>query len=202
MKTGLIYIIKNRVNDKVYIGQTTTTLRTRFTQHFKNSTVKSRHYKLYNAIKKYGKDNFYIELLENNIPINLLDQKEIEYIEKYDSFFNGYNSTKGGDGRTICKEYDENEIIRLYTQEKKSCKEIAPLFNVSYTTIFRVLLRKGVAIRHDGRKYDLIKTKLTKMWNNGIPIQQMAIRLNCDERTIRRCVKRFGLKPRHNHKLN
>ena len=41
MKTGIIYIIKNRLNDKVYIGQTTTDIKTRFNQHCKNSTLKS-----------------------------------------------------------------------------------------------------------------------------------------------------------------
>lgn len=99
--TGLIYIITNDFNDKVYIGQTTTNINTRFNQHCKKCVLASRHHKLQNAIKKYGKNNFHIQELENNIPIDELNRKEIEYIEKYNSFNNGYNSTKGGDGRYI-----------------------------------------------------------------------------------------------------
>lgn len=45
-------------------------------------------------MNKYGKENFYVELLEDDIPIDLLNEKEIEYIELYDSYYNGYNSTK------------------------------------------------------------------------------------------------------------
>ena len=111
MKTGQIYIIKNKINNKVYIGQTTTNYKTRFIQHCKPSCVRTRHYKLYNAIKKYGKDNFYIELLETNIPIDKLNEKEISYIEEYNSFNKGYNATKGGDGRTINKQYDEEKHL-------------------------------------------------------------------------------------------
>ena len=51
MKVGSIYIIKNKINDKVYIGQTTMTVHERFMVHLKPSTQKiRRNYKLYNAI--------------------------------------------------------------------------------------------------------------------------------------------------------
>lgn len=127
MKTGSIYIIRNTVNDKVYIGQTTVDVKTRFSQHCKNSTIKNRHYKLYNAMKKYGKDNFYCDVLEKNVNINDLDDREIFFINKYNSFENGYNSTKGGDGRTINNEYDEKEIVRLY-RSGESEQAIASMF--------------------------------------------------------------------------
>lgn len=55
MRTGSIYIIKNTVNDKVYIGQTTMTVHERFMVHMKPSTAKlKRNCKLYNAVTKYG----------------------------------------------------------------------------------------------------------------------------------------------------
>jgi hypothetical protein len=57
MRTGSIYIIKNTVNDKVYIGQTTMAVHERFMVHMKPSTAKlRRNYKLYNAVTKYGRD--------------------------------------------------------------------------------------------------------------------------------------------------
>ena len=194
MKTGQIYIIRNKVNDKVYIGQTTTNYKTRFMQHCKPSVTKTRHYKLYNAIKKYGKENFYIELLEENIPLIELDKKEIEYIEKYNSCKQGYNATKGGDGRTINKNYDENNIIKLYNAGISTTK-IGKLYNVCGTTITRALEKLGIKRRADGNKYQQFdKEKFVNLWNNKLfTIKQMAKEFNVNEKTIRRTAKRFGL---------
>lgn len=193
-KTGLIYIIKNTINDKVYIGQTTTNIRTRFCQHCKKSTIKNRHYKIYNAIKKYGKDKFYIEELESNIPIEELDQKEIEYIEKYNSFKNGYNSTKGGDGRTINKSYDETLIIQMY-KNGFSQSEIADVFKVSNATISRTLKKLNIETRHDGNKYETINTNdFISMWKSrNITRKEMAKHFKVAPETIKRHAIRLKL---------
>ena len=194
MKTGIIYIIKNRLNDKVYIGQTTTDIKTRFNQHCKNSTLKSRHYKLYNAIKKYGKEKFYIEILEQGVDINKLDEREIYYIEKYNSYLKGYNSTKGGDGRVINKEYDEKEIVALYNNGYL-LKQIGQIYNVSDATISRVLNKLNVKTRHDGNKYESFNVEeFKKMWaDKDIKIKDMAKFYNVNEKTIRRYAKRLKL---------
>lgn len=194
MKTGIIYIIKNRLNDKVYIGQTTTDIKTRFNQHCKNSTLKSRHYKLYNAIKKYGKEKFYIEILEQDIDINKLDEREIYYIEKYNSYLKGYNSTKGGDGRVINKEYDEKEILMLY-KNGYSLGKIGQIYNVSIATISRVLNKLNVKTRHGGNKYESFNIEeFKKMWvDKDIKIKDMAKFYNVNEKTIRRHAKRLKL---------
>lgn len=196
MKTGIIYIIKNNINSKVYIGQTTTNLQTRFSQHCKKSTLANRHYKLYNAIKKYGKEHFFIGELEKNIPLSELDNKEIYYIEKYNSFINGYNSTKGGDGRVINKKYDETQIVNEY-KNGRSCSEIGKMFNVSCATISRVLKKLNVKTRHDGNKYESFGETFIKLWNSGIAIKELATKYNVNEKTIRRAVIHYGLEKRH-----
>ena len=201
MKTGLIYIIKNTINDKVYIGQTTTTLKTRFAQHRKKSVISSRFYKLYNAIRKYGKDKFYIELLEKDIPINKLNEREIYYIDKFNSCNSGYNTTKGGDGRTINTNYDEQQIISCYKQGM-SCAEIGNLYGVSGTTINRVLSRKAIIRRHDGNKYESFGEKFCELWINGTPIKNLAKIYNVNEKTIRRATKHYNLPPRYSHTKN
>lgn len=51
------------------------------------------------AIKKYGKENFKFEVLLPGIPIEEIDDYEIEYIKKYESHVStgkGYNVSKGG----------------------------------------------------------------------------------------------------------
>ncbi|MBQ0112069.1 MAG: GIY-YIG nuclease family protein [Bacteroidales bacterium] len=187
-KYGTIYIIKNNVNEKVYIGQTTIPVIERFKQHCKNSVLRSRRYKLYNAMNKYGKNNFYVETLETNIPLSKLDEKEIEYISKYNSYFNGYNSTKGGDGRTINKVYDEEKIIDMYLKENKSSSEIAQLYDVNYATIIRVLHKNNIKVRHDGNKYEQFnKETFITMWNNKkLKIDDIAKYFDVIEKTMRR----------------
>lgn len=47
---------------------------------------------------KYGKENFTIELIEDNIPEDQIDSKESYYINKFNTFNEGYNMTLGGQG--------------------------------------------------------------------------------------------------------
>ena len=94
MKTGIIYRIYNLQNGKSYIGQTTT-FDVRIAAHFRgtdNSLV-------CRAIEKYGKENFKVEILEDNIPENLLSKLEILHIRFFNCKApNGYNLTDGGEG--------------------------------------------------------------------------------------------------------
>ena len=95
MNNGIIYIIRNRVNNKVYIGQTIQKLERRWQAHICASKTKDTH--LYKAMRAYGTDQFFIEVLEDNVSVEDLNQKEIDYIKKYNSYNDGYNSTLGGE---------------------------------------------------------------------------------------------------------
>ena len=110
MIKGYIYIIKNKINEKVYIGQTLLSVEERFKQHTKPSNSK-KHYKIYKAMNKYSVENFYYEILESDVSEEDINEREIFWIEKYDSFKNGYNSNPGGYGRTIYKDIDIKYII-------------------------------------------------------------------------------------------
>ena len=139
MRLGSIYIIKNKCNEKVYIGQTMQSVHERFTQHLKPSTIKKRgSYKIYNAINKYGKENFYYEILEDNVNLKDIDDLEIYYIAEFDSYNNGYNSTNGGDSKTICKIQDIALLKELF-RSKMFYKDIAKIFNVNTATVIRTL---------------------------------------------------------------
>ena len=63
---GLIYKIVNDVNDKVYIGQTTSSLQTRYQQHLTEAR-KNTQRKLYIAMNEIGIDHFSIQEIENCI---------------------------------------------------------------------------------------------------------------------------------------
>lgn len=94
---GIIYKIISPSN-KIYIGQTITSLEKRWKAHLEDA---HRNYKnhckvLNKAIKKYGDKNFIIEIIEE-CRDEELDNKEIEYIKKYNSQVpNGMNIKLGG----------------------------------------------------------------------------------------------------------
>ena len=97
-----IYKITNKINNKIYIGMTTKDIEVRWKQHLKVSKSKNdkNHRLIHKAILKYGVENFIFEKLYETDVINLehLKELEIKYIKEYNSFENGYNLTKGGDG--------------------------------------------------------------------------------------------------------
>ena len=87
----IIYKVTNKINGKVYIGQTTRTLEKRKWQHL-NLARRGHNNHFYNAIRKYGEDNFTWEVLCDGIDNKeLLNQLERYYITKFDSIKNGYN---------------------------------------------------------------------------------------------------------------
>jgi group I intron endonuclease len=183
MKTGSIYIIRNTVNDKVYIGQTTYSVKDRFHAHMKPSTAKQKSgYKLYSAMNKYGKEKFYCETLETDIPLERLDEKEIAYIAEYDSFKHGYNSTPGGDGRVINKLSNEEEVLAL-AKAGMGTKEIAKMFSVNHTTVIRTLHKLGFYYHTD-------PNKVLELYESGKSNKEIAKILGCSSTTVSRILDR------------
>ena len=91
-KVGYVYCIENILNEKKYIGITTRTIKERFAEHCKAESYIGR------AIRKNGIENFKVyELAVADCHKELCDL-EVYYIEKFDTFKNGYNQTIGGDG--------------------------------------------------------------------------------------------------------
>lgn len=99
-----IYIIRNSVNKKCYIGQTIHSIEHRLKKH----KEKSKRFKsaLYSAFDKYGFDKFYTESLkEGGFTREELNKLEIDYIKKYKTLSpNGYNLQGGGGSSSISEE--------------------------------------------------------------------------------------------------
>lgn len=204
MRNGRIYIIKNKCNNKVYVGQTTLSIEDRFKQHKKPTYRKRCTYKLYKAMNKYGVENFYVELLEDDIPYDLLDKREIYWIEQYDSFKNGYNSTPGGDGKTIYKLDDVNNILDRLRQGDM-IKDIAKDYNVSTYTITRTLHAFGYKakdFRKKGNKKEYLRTlpreKIKELYLQGKTYIEISEALKIHPKSISRVMKEYGIerKPR------
>lgn len=118
-----IYKITNKINGKSYIGQSNNIER-RFQEHqTKGSTSRIP---LDIAIKKYGKENFSYEIIEE-CDISKLNEREAYWIQQYDSIINGYNCSVGGDqqssgennGRAKLTETDIIKIRTAYANHEK-----------------------------------------------------------------------------------
>lgn len=98
-----IYKITNKLNGKVYIGQTKRNITVRFADHLSHALVSQRpndlNTKLYIAIREDGYKNFIVETIEEveGTPKEI-DEREIYWISFYDStsIDKGYNTDKGG----------------------------------------------------------------------------------------------------------
>jgi group I intron endonuclease len=87
----MIYKITNKITNDFYIGYTASALEFRFKKHIQNAKDGYKTH-LYNAIRKYGKDNFIIECLQEDGNLN---EDESLWIGKLKP---KYNMTKGGEG--------------------------------------------------------------------------------------------------------
>lgn len=134
-----IYKITNKYNNKSYIGQSID-IKRRFRDH-KNYPIEYSDYPLYRAFRKYGIDNFLFEVL-TECPIDKLNEEEKKYIKHYNSYYNGYNQTTGGQGSSnqankLSKE-DVKIIYDLLMNTTILQKDIAIMFNVGEDTISEI----------------------------------------------------------------
>ena len=88
-----IYKITNKVNNKVYIGQSKRPINERFNRHINDAVNNILDTHFARAIRKYGKENFSIEQIDEANNQDELNLKEQYWIRKYDSVKNGYNET-------------------------------------------------------------------------------------------------------------
>lgn len=187
---GFIYIIKNTVNSKVYIGQTRTSIEQRWKEHLRHAQYGDQV--INRAMKKYGVDKFYIETLEI-CDVSILDEREIYYIDLYDSTdkSKGYNVSIGGNTpRFKRKALSISDLIDLYVNKEFTLEEIASKFEVSRYIISTELRNAGITIRdrHDSAsRYNKIpKETLENALKIGKSLRGSAKVLNIPYSTFKR----------------
>lgn len=156
-----IYVIKNRVNNKVYVGQSVNP-GLRFITHCKPSADTGRCL-IAEAIQKYGANNFWYEILESQV--ENYNEREQYWIEKLNSLApNGYNIMDGGDKpptyhgieHPFSRFSDMNQVEQLKEELRttnKSLSQIAASYGVSKRTVLRI--NQGLHYEKLGETYPL-----------------------------------------------
>lgn len=131
-----IYKIENLINGNKYIGQSQN-INQRWRSH--RAYAETKDTPLYKAIRKYGIENFSFEILEE-CKIEELNDKEVYWINFYDSYRNGYNQTIGGDGNRHSVKLSEEQVFEIYKRLEgiETMEKIAKDYNVSHVTISNI----------------------------------------------------------------
>lgn len=138
---SFIYRIINKINNKCYIGKTEKSVDTRFRQHIAESKrERCKNRPLYRSFNKYGVENFHIEILEET---NNPEEREIYWIEKFGTFKDGYNATKGGDGKSYI---DEKLIISMLIENNFNCGKVGKLLNHDFSTIKKIAVKYNIFV--------------------------------------------------------
>lgn len=171
-----VYALVNKINGKMYVGSTKRDLKIRLKRHFVKANEGSVC-SIHKALRKYGKDNFDIRMIEEFSTRKDMLDGEISWISYFNTYKSkyGYNDTPGGDGgntnsgkkfspkwvigiskslagkpqisKRKFSEEIEKEICRLYLEEKKSAYLLGKDFNCNRNTIFNILKRNNLEIR-------------------------------------------------------
>ena len=169
-----IYIIKNDVNSKVYIGQAKN-VKQRFQAHCKPSSAYVENDLVAKAIQKYGKSHFWVEILEEKV--ENYNEREQYWIDKYNSIRpNGYNIMNGGEEpptfsgvnhpESKFTEHILNEIIFDLKYSDLSYRQMAKKYDTNASTIGdinkgRTYLQKDIEypIRNNPNDYGKISNE-------------------------------------------
>lgn len=152
---GIIYKIENTITHKIYIGQTTHPRGfngrydhkgigiERVYKDLKSKRDRGTNVNLYllRSIETCGFDAFIVdELFDTALTFEELNEKEAYYINKFDSYANGYNMTSGGDSisgynrlsgkdcpnsKRICQISLDGEMVKIWDCATDASKELS-----------------------------------------------------------------------------
>lgn len=197
MRYGSIYLIKNKVNGKKYVGQTIFSVDVRWKSHISSDkSVVSK------AIKKYGLENFeFIELCSAKTEIDL-NELESYFIKLYDSAgLNGYNLTLGGDAS--CGKFTKEVRLKMRMAKLgKKRKDIHANQSGSSKEIFEHAQRLEGETENVNNpstssrqpcvsKYELNKEEIISLYNENKSSYFIAKKLNLDKSHICRYLKKW-----------
>lgn len=194
-----IYKITNTETGMSYIGKTEKDFNRRFRQHL-NALKAQRHPNKYlqHSYNKYGSDKFSFEIIEAFEPDEDVNLNELEqyYIELYDTYNNGYNLTKGGEGTLGF--YLSEETRRKLSEAKKGYipwnKGKSGIYTPSEETRRKVSkTNKGVFVGEEHSQATITEKQaheICKLLEKGLSVSKIAKILGVKESVVHHI--RFG----------
>lgn len=177
-----IYKISNSINDKLYVGQTTESIKRRFGRHRSHSKEeKNSNIVIYRAFNKYGFDNFHIEVLEE-VTETLLSEREQFWIKELNTLVpTGYNMLSGGN--LMCgannpfygRKHTEISKTKMSLNSSNNIGELNAFFNKTHS----ILSKEKMSISHSkvhNEKKDTIEYKKYKEYMRQINIDNNPFR--------------------------
>lgn len=186
-----IYIIKNQINSKVYIGQSVNA-KQRWAAHLSNARLSRTWSAIDQAIKKLGAENFYYEIIET---VHNYNEREIYWIKYYNSILpNGYNYCLGGSGAEtgvgsanakIRNNEELEAIIQDLMTSSKSQVMIANEHNIDRRIISSI--NRGTAYKIPGLSYPIRKKKkdLSESMANLIQLDLLSCNFSLEELAVK-----------------
>lgn len=162
---GIIYKSTNLINGKSYIGKSIKSLNHRKSKHINHTKNGSTNY-FHKAIRKYGIENFEWFVIEE-CKEDILNEREIFWIKKLKTRFNGYNLTDGGDGQHgyICSDETKNKL-RLSNTGKHHSEETKNKIR-EYRKNLPIEVRKKLSISQTGHLLSETSKLKIKNFNLG-----------------------------------
>ena len=155
----LIYKASSATTGKVYNGQTSQSLQERINQHNSHAYGCQYNYHFHNAIRKYGAEDFTYEIIEDGIKsVETLNEREKYWISYYNSYYDGYNSTMGGDG-TVRR--DDELIVKLF-KDGYTTQEICEITGYNRQTIYRSYVVNGLTEENNTRKNEQVRERCSR----------------------------------------
>lgn len=200
-----IYKVTNKINNKVYIGQTKN-WKERFAQHKNLGYGNDENKLLYKAIEKYGIDNFQFEVIEG--PIENYNEREQYWIAYYHSYIKdseygdskGYNMTLGGDTPPVRigidspflkhNINDQIKVKELLNETNLTLKEISEQTGYDVSAIKRI--NYGIIWHDNNLEYPIRKPELTKQEANDRALE-IIYELKYTNATQKEIAKKFNV---------
>lgn len=176
---GIVYKLTCLPNGKVYVGQTTKTLASRWSSHLAHVNG-GRRCALQNAIRKYGADAFRVEELERCEP-SLLNERESTWIAALGSHdpAKGYNRTMGG-----------NEPLTADVRERLSEMRRGagnPMFGKAHSPDVRMRMsatRRGRPAHNRGKSFPRVDNRMLTVDGATLTMSEWARRTGMSVGTI------------------
>ena len=139
---AFIYCITNNINGKQYVGKTHPEITSRWREHIRAARKSTmQHRPLYAAIQKYGVQNFTITQLEECADEQTIEREQY-WIRQLNTYHNGYNATRGGDGKT----YINREMVIETYQKLHNQKQTAKTLHISTDSVRDILRQAHIPV--------------------------------------------------------